>query len=311
MIGRITRVPLRDVWKHEAKDFTKWLQDNIDVLNEILDFEITRADTEQPAGDFYVDLVARDDEGNPVVIENQLGKSDNDHLGKIITYMTAVEANKAIWIVADPRPEHIKAVAWLNESIEPSFYLMKIEAVKIGESSPALLLTPIVWPTEESRNVGTTKKQMAETDILLDEFWKGLLERARRRTKLHANITPYPGSSWLSTGAGKSGLALSYLIRQTWAMVDLYIDRGKDAEEENKKIFDEISEKKAEIERAFGEPLEWQRLEGKRACRIGKKMEIGGYRDPKEKWPEIQDKMVDAMIRLDQALRPYIEKLKT
>ena len=50
MIGRITRVPLRDVWKHEAKDFTKWLQDIIDVLNEMLDFEVTRADTEQPAG---------------------------------------------------------------------------------------------------------------------------------------------------------------------------------------------------------------------------------------------------------------------
>jgi hypothetical protein len=37
MIGKIQRVPLREVWKHEALDFTKWLEDNIDVLNDVLD----------------------------------------------------------------------------------------------------------------------------------------------------------------------------------------------------------------------------------------------------------------------------------
>jgi hypothetical protein len=33
MIGKIERVPLRDLWKHETYDFTTWLQDNIDILN--------------------------------------------------------------------------------------------------------------------------------------------------------------------------------------------------------------------------------------------------------------------------------------
>jgi hypothetical protein len=37
-IGRIERVPLRDVWKHEAHNLTTWLEENIDVLNEVLDF---------------------------------------------------------------------------------------------------------------------------------------------------------------------------------------------------------------------------------------------------------------------------------
>ena len=32
-IGKITRTDLRKVWPHEAHDFTKWLADNIDVLN--------------------------------------------------------------------------------------------------------------------------------------------------------------------------------------------------------------------------------------------------------------------------------------
>jgi hypothetical protein len=48
--------------------------------------------------------------------ENQLEKSDHDHLGKLITYLSALEARVAVWIVSEPRPEHTKAITWLNES---------------------------------------------------------------------------------------------------------------------------------------------------------------------------------------------------
>ncbi len=40
MIGKITRVPLREVWKHEAYDFTRWLEENIDVVSETIDLEL-------------------------------------------------------------------------------------------------------------------------------------------------------------------------------------------------------------------------------------------------------------------------------
>ena len=43
MIGKIQRVPLREVWKHEALDFTRWLQENLDVLNGVLDLTLTNA----------------------------------------------------------------------------------------------------------------------------------------------------------------------------------------------------------------------------------------------------------------------------
>ncbi len=65
MIGKIQRVPLREVWKHEALDFTKWLEDNIDVLNDVLDLSLSNPEREQSAGDFSVDLVAEDEAGTP------------------------------------------------------------------------------------------------------------------------------------------------------------------------------------------------------------------------------------------------------
>ena len=40
MIERIKRVPLRKVWKHEAHDFTVWLEENIDILQEIVGFKM-------------------------------------------------------------------------------------------------------------------------------------------------------------------------------------------------------------------------------------------------------------------------------
>src|SRR5271169_4211278 len=101
-IGKLERVPLREVWKHEAQDFTQWLQQNIDVLNNALDLSLVNVDREQAAGSFSIDLVAEDEGGGTVIIENQLEKSNHDHLGKIITYLTGMSARAAIWIVSDP-----------------------------------------------------------------------------------------------------------------------------------------------------------------------------------------------------------------
>ena len=235
-------------------------------------------------------------------------KSDHDHLGKLITYLTAIEAKTAIWIVSDPRPEHVRAISWLNESSSAAFYLLKVEAIKIGESQPAPLLTLIVGPSEESREVGKTKKELAERYIIRKQFWTGLLERARVKTGLHASISPGQ-HSYIGTGAGKYGLSYNYVIRRNDGDVELYIDRGKEGEDESKAIFDRLAESKDTIEAACGESLDWQRLDSKRACRIKRNIALGGYRD-ESKWPEIQDAMIDAMIRLEKALKPHIAKLK-
>lgn len=307
MIGKIQRVPLREVWRHEAHDFTRWLQENIDVLSDVLGLTLSSAEREQAAGSLSVDITAEDEAGNAVVIENQLERSNHDHLGKLVTYLASFDAKTAIWIVADPRPEHVTAVSWLNEASEGSFYLVKVESIRIGDSPPAPLLTLIVGPSEESRNVGQTKKERAERHTMRETFWGQLLEAAKRQTSLHANITPGTHGSLCAT-AGRQGLSFNYVIGEHESRVELYIDRGKEKEDENVEIFDHFYGHKNEVESSFGEPLEWQRLEGKRACRIRKVNELGGYRD-QEKWPEINAAMIESMIRLENSLRPHIETL--
>jgi hypothetical protein len=76
----------------------------------------------------------------------------------------------------------------------------------------------------------------------------------------------------------------------------------------NEYIFDQLVAHKEAIDDSFGESLDWERLEGNRACRVRKRIEIGGYQD-EPKWPEVHHAMIEAVIRLEKALGPYIDKL--
>ncbi len=143
--------------------------------------------------------------------------------------------------------------------------------------------------------------------VLRRRFWTELLQRAAKTTDLHRGITPGK-ENWLGTGAGRGGLSLCYVVREHDAQVELYIDRGKGSEAWNTNVFNEIRRSRESVEEAFGEALEWQPLEGKRACRIRSVIGIGGYRD-ESKWPEVHEAMIDAMVRFEKALRPRIAEL--
>lgn len=305
-IGKLQRVHLREVWRHEAYDFTQWLQENIDILNESLDLELVSAEREQAAGSFSIDIVAESSDGDTYVIENQLEKSNHDHLGKVITYLTSMKARGAIWIVSEPRQEHVNAMAWLNEASSADFYLVKVEAVRIGNSSAAPLLTLIVGPSAEAKEAGRAKQEMAERYDIRKQWWSQLVQLPG--AKLHAHITPGQ-YAWIGTSSGVRGLNLNYVVTKTESGVELYIDRGKDCEEENEAIFDQLLESKDKVQAGVSFPLSWQRLDGRRACRI--RIDLpGGYRSPDSEWPEIQQRMTDAMTQLEAAFKPVLRGLK-
>ena len=124
-IGKVRTVPLRDVWPHEAHDFTIWLEQNCDRLSKRLGIKLENVRREQAAGSFSVDLVAESEDGKVVVIENQLERTNHDHLGKLITYLAMRQAEIAVWIVSEVRHEHAQAISKLNEGNIGDFYLVK------------------------------------------------------------------------------------------------------------------------------------------------------------------------------------------
>ena len=150
------------------------------------------------------------------------------------------------------------------------------------------------------------RQKRAERYDVRERFWEGLIDIARNRHTRHANIKPGP-YHWLGASSGIRGLGLNYVIVQEYGIAELYIDRGN--ETENKRIFDRLFTERENTEKAFGDKLSWERLDTKRACRNKHIVELGGYRSPESKWPEIHDAMVTGMTRLETALKPALENL--
>jgi hypothetical protein len=136
-------------------------------------------------------------------------------------------------------------------------------------------------------------------------FWKGLLEKSKGKTSLFASISP-GRYNWLSTGAGRTGVAFTYSIRTDKAFVEL--DISHDTAAKNKAIFDALLAQKEPIEREAGGALEWARPDNQKSCQIYRRFTIGGLAT-REKWPQLQDEMIDAMIKLDKALRGRLAKV--
>jgi GNAT superfamily N-acetyltransferase len=234
-------------------------------------------------------------------------------LGCRKVYLTNLEAKTAIWIAKDARSEHMRAIQWLNETTPPnvSFYLVRLSAYRIAGSDPAPLFQVITGPSKDSKIIGEQKKELAARHVLRRHFWEALLARSKSKGVLWFAQRSPTTDSWLSAGFGvQSGISLVYSIwLEGKSGVEVYIDTGET--KENKRLFDSLSTHREAIETAFGGSLLWERLDERQASRVRSFLNVGGIGEGEEKWPAIQDGMIDAMDRLAKGTKPILLKLKT
>ena len=146
-----------------------------------------------------------------------------------------------------------------------------------------------------------------ERDKILLAFWSQFIERSKSKTRVYANRSPTT-DHWLSGGLGKMGFRLIVAVLSESSRVECYIRFRKDSENRSKLAFEKLFAQREAIERSFGEKLDWQPLPqriGSRVC-----MEFpGGWRLPQERWPELQDALIDGTEKLANALREPIQEL--
>jgi hypothetical protein len=220
---------------------------------------------------------------------------------------------KIILASADFSRELTTSVIWLNQRG------LDIRCVRLKpyrmDSSTLLVDVQQIIPLPEASDYQTRikakeqegKQHRAERHDLRYRFWTGFLALAKDQTALHAQRSPTT-HNWIGGRSGKRGLAYNYAVREEDSQVELYIDLGSGQDEKNLTIFQTLLAQREAIESVFGGELEWDELADKRACRIRKVVE-GGYRSPVDDWPAIFGRLVDAMIRLEKAFKPYIQKL--
>ncbi len=308
--GVLKRVDLREVWAKEAKEFTPWLAENMDALGEALGMDIELTRREAPVGDFSVDLLARDLGSNrPVVIENQLSPTDHNHLGKLLTYASGYKAGVIVWLAPEIREEHRQALDWLNQHTDPGvdFYGVVVEVLRIDNSRPAFSFRPVAFPNEwVNSNKATPTEKPSERREAYRAFFQELIDELREKHNFTGARVGQP-QNWYTFASGTSGVYYGCSFAQAKQVrAEVYINTGE--QKSSKALFDALEKEKDALEKQFGEPLRWERLDDRSASRIAI-YRPGSIEDDPETLMEIRDWGIDHLLRFKKVFGPRIVAL--
>jgi hypothetical protein len=261
-------------------------------------------------GDFAADLVGIEaTTKRAAVIENQLSKSDHDHLGKILTYSSDKKAGTIIWIATEFRQEHRQTLEWLNDISQEGifFFAVQLEVLVIDSSRPSPYFKTIVGPppvkTDPQPGRITPKMEAYH------RFFSDLLERLKTEKPGLTNASKISHNSWFGLSAGRTGFGISIAFAQgNRFRVELYIDTGD--QDTTKQAFEALQEKQAEIEAALGGSVAWERLDTARASRIAvyypQSLRI---LDSEEKLATARIWAVDMVGKFKATFAPLVERL--
>jgi hypothetical protein len=219
---------------------------------------------------------------------------------------------RIILVSADFSIELTTTVLWLNKSgLDITCVRLKPYKLEGQVLMDIQQLIPLPEAEEYETKIRAQQQEnrLAETsrDAMLRRFWRQLIERSRPKTPLFANRT---GSKdqWIAVSLGRAGFNLSIVLLRDESRVECYIDLGKNSGEKNLAAFKALEQQKQTIETSFGDKLDWQELEESRACRIYTFLS-GGWDETEAEWGKLQDKLIDAAIRLEKALKAPIQSL--
>lgn len=199
------------------------------------------------------------------------------------------------------------AVMWLNKR-DLDIRCIRVIPYKDNERILVNVQQVIPLPEAAEYQIQIKEKEQKERREKADRqpisrFWQNLLAIGEGKTPLHNKMSVLE-KPFIGARTGIRGLTFYYVVSKHGSRSELYIDGG--GAETNKQVFDNLHSHKEEIERIFGEPLSWQRLDDKRACRIACEMTNGGYRSEESEWNKIQTEMIDAMVRLEKTISPFL-----
>lgn len=231
-------------------------------------------------------------------------QSNHEHLGKIITYASGLDASVIVWIVREAREEHRSAVEWLNNNTSKNinFFLIEVHAYTIGDSLAAPKFEVVEKPNGFIKNskapYGSAEYNKSQSERL--EFWARFNEILTVKGKPF-NVRKASTDHWYDVAIGYSGahVAFNLVNKDGCVVIELYIN-------DDKQLFDQLELSKEEIENQLGVKLDWQRLDEKKASPIMYRMPGLNF-DDHSNYDSLMSDMIDKGALFASVFKKYIK----
>lgn len=275
-LSKVEHLPLRKCWQNEATDFTPWLakEENMTQLAEALGIaELEVIATEERVGNFRADILCNDPlTDRLVLIENQLEKTDHNHLGQILTYAAGLDTVTIIWIAEKFTEEHRAAIDWLNRITDKdfNFFGVEIQLIKIrSNKSVAPVFNVIAKPNDWSKDVRSSSQKKsdkaAERRQAKFDFWAAFCEYMRKNSSKLFKAEAPNELHYMSIDIGSKRFCVTLLIYVNIgrATVRLYMSDDLD-----KTCFDALEKDREKAEKAIGAELVWNRYDEQKVSAV-------------------------------------------
>lgn len=229
------------------------------------------------------------------------------------TVLNSGNDQRMIFIAANFRREVTATVLWLiNRGIRAQCF--KVTPYAFGNELMVDIRQIIPTPEAADFMIGMSSKESDEKvaqdtqkklHALRRDFWEQALDRLRADgVDLYRNISP-GRDHWLNAGSGITACPYRMIFSRDELRVEMGLQRTSTSE--NKWLFDELFAQKEEIEAAFGEPLEWRRLDDKKQSRVVYAHPFNGF--DRESWPEMTAWLSKYIARLEAAFSNPLAQL--
>lgn len=292
-LGDLTKQQIRDVWPFEDKNFTPWLaqEKNLEALGKAIGLDLELVERESKVGNYVADIYAKvEGTEQGVIIENQYGDTNHDHLGKLITYAAGKHADVIIWIVERARDEHRQAVEWINQRTDATtgVFLLEVEVWRIENSKHAVKFNVVERPNNWAKLAASS---LTETQQNRLSFWTLFRDTAEQDARFPFSLQSPSTNNWynLSIGSSRYHICLSALKKE--ACAGFYIKNDKE-------LYHRLEECKSELEAEIGCKMEW--TSATKACLIAahnNKVSL----DSRESWEEAIAWMMEMAVKIKKA----------
>jgi hypothetical protein len=238
---------------------------------------------------------------------------DNAEYSEIVLNQRMTQ--RIILVAANFRKEVTSTVLWLmNFKIQ----IQCFKATPYELNGQYFLTLEQIIPTKDAQDYVISMTRKAQEEVTTGEelksrhrirlrFWAEFLKQIKGKSPLFQNSTNTKDNTLYAGGTGITYVTYQVAISSSNSSVSLNF--GRSTAEENKTLFDALYKHAADIDKAFGDHLSWERNDDLKKSSVSYYKQGQNYFN-EEEWPSIIAFLIEHINKLEKAVKPYLSEIR-